>query len=60
MWTPTAPVYIVSVNNTPEVAKKLVAILIQAGKPKYLKSLGLTAAGFDNPVQSGSSSKYRQ
>jgi hypothetical protein len=32
MWTPTLLIYIVSVNNTPEVAKKLVATLIQVGK----------------------------
>lgn len=29
MPTPELPVYIVSVNNTPEVAKKLVALLIE-------------------------------
>ena len=29
MWAPSQPIYIVSVNNTPEVARHLVAILIE-------------------------------
>ncbi|PMD36516.1 hypothetical protein L207DRAFT_568756 [Hyaloscypha variabilis F] len=35
MWTPTQPIYIVSVNNTPEVARHLVAILIEGLKSEY-------------------------
>ncbi|KAE9379160.1 hypothetical protein N431DRAFT_478234 [Stipitochalara longipes BDJ] len=35
MWTPTQPIYIVSVNNTPEVARQLVAILIEDLRSQY-------------------------
>ncbi|KAH8793906.1 hypothetical protein BGZ57DRAFT_921301 [Hyaloscypha finlandica] len=35
MWTLTLPIYIVSINNTPEVAKKLVATLIQDLATQY-------------------------
>ena len=61
MWAPSQPIYIVSVNNTPEVARHLVAILVEV---LYIASLHdifvLTQTGLEISVQSGVFSQHRQ
>jgi hypothetical protein len=49
MTTQVQPIYLVSVNNTPEIAKKLVAELIDVRTilEIHLKSVELIICGFE-------------
>lgn len=55
------PIYIVSVNNTPQVAKKLVGVLIEVCKLLHIALVyfGLFYAGSENAIQFGPSRKHR-